>query len=372
MTRKGENIYKRKDGRWEGRYIKGRTQNGKIIYGSIYGRTYASVKEQLIHLKAKHLETNERFVPYEGTLKEWLVFWLTVDVKNRVKPTTYSNYVRLAEKHIFSSIGSTPLTKIRSNDLQNFIYELQDKGLSPGSVRNVITLLRKAFCEAHKKGYVTGNLYKTLELPKLKTAEIDVLTIPQQRKLEKVALQELGCSPIILSLYSGIRIGEISGLKWSDIDFESNVIHVRRTISRITNENSIDSKTKLVAGTPKSASSIRKIPLAKNLKKYLMNKKADSSSVYVIGTGSELMEPRAITYKFKKTIKTANLPDFKFHVLRHTFATRCIEKGADIASVSKILGHQSIKMTLDTYTGSLFETRKKAISTVDKLLVNEM
>ncbi|WP_430603127.1 hypothetical protein IGJ02_000485 [Enterococcus sp. DIV0724b] len=371
MTRKGENIYKRKDGRWEGRYIKGRTQNGKIMYGSIYGRTYTSVKEQLIHLKAKHLETNERFVPYEGTVKEWLVFWLTVDVKNRVKPTTYSNYVRLAEKHIFSSIGQSLLTKIKSSDLQNFIYELQEKGLSPGSIRNVITLLRKAFCEAHKKGYVTGDLYKTLNLPKLQTTEIAVLTIPQQRKLEKAALQEVGCSPIILSLYSGIRIGEISGLKWTDIDFESNVIHIRRTISRITNENSIYSKTKLVAGTPKSASSIRKIPLAKNLKSYLLSKKASSTSTYVIGTG-ELTEPRAITYKFKKTIKTAGLPDFKFHVLRHTFATRCIEKGADIASVSKILGHQSIKMTLDTYTGSLFETRKKAISTVDKLLVNEL
>lgn len=367
MTKKGENIYKRKDSRWEGRYVKGRTLENKIIYGSVYGKTYKEVKQKLTIVKAKHLNPVNILNPYSGTLSDWLTSWFTKKVRNEVKPTTYSSYYRTINKYILPSLGPYTLNKIKSTDIQNFVYFLQNHGLAPGTIYNTISILSKCLTEAKLQGYLSENPCQKVTLPKSIKKESRILTIPQQRKLEEVALQEEWCSPIILSLYSGMRVGEISGLKWSDIDFENNLIKVRRTVSRIIADDSYESKTKVIEGPPKSKYSYREIPLAKNLKDYLKKYYSRANSDYVISTVQGITEPRIITYRFKRILNKAGLPDTNFHVLRHTFATRCIEKGIDIASLSKILGHQSIKMTLDTYTGSLLETRRVAMTKLDKM-----
>jgi integrase len=367
MPKKGENIYKRKDGRWEGRYIKSRTSSGKIIYGSVYGRKYAEVKEKLLYVKAKHLESTRQMNPYYGTLANWIKIWMTTKIKNQVKITTYSNYCRLIEKHILPSLGDLPLTKIKARDIQKFIYILQNKQLNPGSIKNIFNIVNKCLKDAKKEAYLYENPCDFVELPKMTKKEVKPLTMAQQRRLEMVAFQEEKCSPIILALYSGMRIGEISGLKWDDIDFENNLIYVKRTISRIIDENATASKTKIVAGSPKSANSNRQIPLAENLKNYLLEKQKQATCPYVIESENGLTEPRTITNHFKKMVHLAELKDINFHLLRHTFATRCLENGTDIASLSKILGHQSIKMTLDTYTNSLMETRRMAMDKLDNL-----
>ncbi|MHC5372251.1 site-specific integrase [Enterococcus sp. LJL120] len=204
-------------------------------------------------------------------------------------------------------------------------------------------------------------------MPKTVKTQVPTLTSKQQQKLEKTAHSKMEYSPIIIALYSGMRIGEISGLRWSDIDFEDDLIYIRRTVSRIFNLDSTKSKTKLIIGSPKSESSIREIPIAKNLKNYLMDKRSFATSEYVIASQNGLTEPRSITNRFKKCLNEAKLQDINFHSLRHTFATRCLEQGMDVASLSKILGHHSIKMTLDTYAGSLMETRRKGISKIDEL-----
>lgn len=368
MTKKGENIYKRKDGRWEGRYIKQRTEANKIIYGSIYGRTYTETKQKLIIIKARHLETTLPLNPYLGSFSEWITHWLTTSVRHEVKPTTYSNYYRLINKHIIPSLGHHILIKLSTKDLQQFIDELQRNALSSGSINNIFSIIKKCLTEAKGLNYITDNPCLYVRLPKYHKKEIQVLTLIQQQKLEKLSLQSKICSPIVLALYSGMRIGEISGLRWSDIDFETNLISINRTVSRIVNENSPEAKTKLIEDSPKSIYSERQIPLAKNLKSYLQEKQKESQSAYVVAKENKLVEPRTISNHFKKMLIEAGIPDTNFHVLRHTFATRCIEKGIDIASLSKILGHQSTKMTLDTYTGSLLETRRKAMSTLDKML----
>ncbi|MCB5952543.1 site-specific integrase [Enterococcus sp. BWT-B8] len=366
MAKKGENIYKRKDGRWEGRYVKARTSTGKIIYGSVYGKKYTEVKEKLFKVKAQHLENSAVINPYYDLFSDWLQYWVTTQVKNQVKPTTYSNYFRLIKKHILPLLGNYPLTKLQTKDLQNFIFILQ-KDLSAGSIKNIFSIVKKCLNDAKRQSYIVENPCDFVELPKAKRTEVHALSIEQQRKLEFVAFQEKGCSPVILSLYSGMRIGEISGLKWSDIDIENELIYVRRTVSRVLDESSLHSKTKLIEGTPKSSRSIRQIPLANNLKKYLLEKHKRAATEYVIEGATGLVEPRTITNHFKRNLKDAGLKDVKFHVLRNTFATRCIEKGIDVASLSKILGHQSIKMTLDTYTDSLMETRRLAMSTIDTM-----
>lgn len=367
MARKGENIYKRKDGRWEARYIKKRMENGKIFYGSVYGKSYSEVKKKVTILKAKHLENSVAINPYIGTLADWMSYWLTTKARNQVKATTYSNYCRLAKCYIFPSVGNHSLSKLSAKELQFYIYDLQRKKLAPGSIKNIFALIRKSLNEAIKQGYLAENPCTYIELPKDRRKEVAVLTLEQQKRIEWLALQEKNCSPVLIALYSGMRIGEISGLRWSDIDFQNDLIYVRRTVSRIVNENSTTARTLVIEDTPKSLYSLRQIPIAANFKHYLLEKAQTSTSTYVISADDKLTEPRTISYRFKKMVKAANIPNINFHVLRHTFATRCIEQGFDASSLSKILGHQSTKMTLDTYTGSLLETRRKAMSSLDQL-----
>ncbi|WYJ94646.1 hypothetical protein A5889_002159 [Enterococcus sp. 9D6_DIV0238] len=370
MVKKGENIYKRKDGRWEGRYIKERTLKNKIVYGYIYGRQYAEVKERLTVIKAKYLLSDYSMTRYNGTIETFISNWMMSTMKYIVKPTTYSNYVRLIKRHIIPSVGSIELQKITQEDVQTLVYQLAQQQFASGTIRNVFNILKKALNLAVEQKYLRENPCKNIILPKTTTKKVSALSLNDQRKVELLALQEKECSPIILALYSGMRIGEISGLKWEDIDFEKQVIHVKRTITRITNEHTTTTKTEVVEGTPKSNNSERVIPLAKNLSNYLMDKKQKTSSVYVISCNGGLTEPRTINYRFKKIVNTIGLPEIRFHSLRHTFATRCLEQGVDVASLSQILGHHSTKLTLDTYADSLLENRQAAIATIDNLFLN--
>ena len=370
MPRKGENIYKRKDGRWEGRYIKERTPSRKILYGYVYGRRYTDVKEKLTLLKAKQLHVPIGPRGTGDTYEVFLYQWLTEKVRRRVKPTTYSHYVRLIKRHIVPSLGGYPLQDIQEAQIQNYIYSLSDQQLSSGTVRIIFALIRQSMDFAVKQELLLRNPCYEVELPRLNPRVVRALSIDEQRRLETAALTDLGCSPIILALYSGLRIGEISGLKWTDIDFDNRWIRVTRTISRIIDETSLHAKTQVVSGTPKTAESSRIIPLADNLKDYLLDKRSHAVGEYVITSRKGFAEPRVINYRLKKTLQQAGLESagIRFHSLRHTFATRCLEQGVDIASLSKLLGHRSTKMTLDTYADSVLEHRKAAMEAVDKLL----
>lgn len=370
MVKKGENIYKRKDGRWEGRYIKERNAKNKIVYGYIYGRHYSEVKEKLTVVKAKYLLSDFTITSYNGTVENFLGNWMMSTMKYTIKPTTYSNYIRLIKRHIIPNMGDTKLQKVDQEDIQNLVYQMAQQQFASGTIRNVFNILKKALDVAVKQNYLYENPCKNVILPKTTTKKVSALSLTDQRKIELLALKELDCSPIILALYSGMRIGEISGLRWEDIDFDKSIIHVKRTITRITNEHSTLTKTEVVEGTPKSNNSERIIPLASNLAKYLLEKKKYSSSIYVISCNGGLTEPRTINYRFKKIVAKLGFTDIRFHSLRHTFATRCLEQGVDIASLSQILGHHSTKLTLDTYADSLLENRQAAIATIDTLFLN--
>ncbi|MBV7392074.1 tyrosine-type recombinase/integrase [Enterococcus sp. ALS3] len=369
MPRKGENIYKRKDGRWEGRYNFVRTSSGKVKYSSVYGKKYEEVKKKLQQKKVQNppAETTAKTMHSKKIYTEWLDYWINKIERTRVKKTTLSAYIRTIQVHIHPSIGSLLLTEISSGHLVAFLTELQRKNLAAGTIRNIFNIVKKSLTDAYLQGYLQQNPCSNIKLPKISQQQNRALTFKQQKKLEQVALKEASCSPIIIALYSGMRIGEISGLKWEDVDFVDDTIFIRRTVSRIFSLDAEEKKTQLIIGSPKSASSARKIPIAKNLKKYLLAKRAAGTSEYVIATQNGLTEPRSITNRFKRNLAETDLPDINFHALRHTFATRCLEQGVDVASLSKILGHQSTKMTLDTYAGSLMETRRQGISKIDQL-----
>lgn len=363
MAKKGENIYKRKDGRYEGRYIKNRLENGKIVFGYVYDRKYSVVKKKLNLLKSQYNHLDRIQQTFQGKLADWLHYWLEYTVKRKVKVSTHTVYLGRVKKHIIPFLGNKKMTKLDTRDINEFIQYLQIQRLSAATIRGIITVLKYALSQACKENYLMVNPCENVSLPKVTTTNIHALSVEQQQILERHALQDAECSPVILSLYTGMRIGEISGLKWSDIDFEHNVIHVQRTLLRIGCEGE-KARTTLILSSPKTDSSKRSIPLAENLKEYLLEHKKNALSEFVISCKNSFAEPRVINYRFKKIAEKSGL-SIHFHVLRHTFATRCVEQGVDIASLSKLLGHSSIKMTLDTYTDSLWENRQTAIAVID-------
>lgn len=367
MSKRGENIYKRKDGRWEGRYIKSRHCNGKIKYGYVYSKNYKETKEKLIGLKAQYQNQQIRPSNINETLISFLRRWLQNYGKLQLKETTYSKYSRMIANHFEPFFSTSYLYQLTESDCIKFLNILAEKKLGAGSIRNIFNLLRKALDTAVREKSIEKNPCKEIVLPRLLKREVRALSCEEQRKLEKSALQEQGCSPVIIGLYTGMRIGELSGLRWQDIDFQEEVIRVCRTVTRISIDDAAQ-KTKLVIHKPKTDGSYRKIPLAKNLKAYLKAKEKQKDSQFVFSHKGDLVEPRLISYRFKKTQKIAGLSGIHFHMLRHTFATRAIEAGVDVASLSRILGHSSTKMTLDTYTDSIYDNRVVAMKKIDTLL----
>lgn len=370
MSRKGENIYKRKDGRWEGRYIKARNEHGKIIYGYIYGKRYAHVKERLAELKVRYAFTHNNTNLYKGTVQDWLTHWLDSLMKKKIKRSTYSSYRLRIDKYINPFLGRKQLAQLKSQEIEAFINYLMSLNVAPTTVHSIFTVLKSALNKAYIEKYIHINPCTNVSISGASTKEISALSLTEQDKLEQVALKEESCSAAILALYTGLRIGEISGLKWSDIDFEKDIIYVRRTLYRIPVAGT-DKKTEVIMAEPKTKSSKRAIPLAENLKNYLLTNQNHATSEYVISCKNAYAEPRVISYRFRKIIKEAEIRPIHFHVLRHTFATRCVEQGIDIATLSKLLGHASIKLTLDTYTDSLWENRKAAVSVIDNKLRTE-
>ncbi|MEG0256183.1 tyrosine-type recombinase/integrase [Vagococcus sp.] len=366
MARRGENIYKRKDGRWEGRYIKGRKQNGKIIYGYVYHQKYSSVKQQLIQFKALHQDQN-RLLPHinADTVGSWLGNWLDSEVRKRVKTSTFASYQYKINHYILPYIGEESIQKVSEDSLQRWIDLLIEQKLSSATIKLIVQIFRMAIKSAQKKQIILTDPTKNLFIPKVKKRKIHALSIKEQKKIEEAASKTITGASILISLYTGLRIGEISALQWSDIDFSRQLIYVQRTLQRIPLRKN-GSETQLVIQEAKTVESERIVPFSGRLKKYLLDLKGKSRSPFVVATKIKALEPRSITYHFRKIIEKIGLSHLHFHQLRHTFATRALELGGDIASISALLGHHSSKFTLDVYTDSLLHQREKISKKIEK------
>lgn len=357
--RKGENIYKRKDGRWEGRYVKGRKADGKIKYGYIYGKTYQEVRNKLYPLKMKFQIIIEEKGDSGLSVCEWVKCWL-FDLQKELKPSTYASYSYKMTRYILPSIGDIPLNQLESSDVEKLFLSLKER-LSLSSLHVIYQIGKKCFKDALKSQLISTNPFEDMHISKNQKVRIHSLSKYEQKKLEKVAEEDPQKGfPVLLSLYTGMRIGEIAALKWEDIDLKEEIITVKHTYQRIplASENKM---TTLVYGTPKTESSIRKIPINKKIKHYLIILKKEATSPFIFSTKGAPLEPRVLTYYFHVIRKKAGLSHVHFHQLRHTFATRCLENNADISSLSSLLGHHSTQMTLDVYTDTLLEQRRKII-----------
>lgn len=374
MPRRGENIHKRKDGRWEGRYKSGTNANGGTLYRSVYGKTYNETKEKLFQAKQNHVSTSSQ---PKGALKlnQLLTMWMDAN-KIRLKRSTLYKYQYMIDKHINKQIGDIPLSSLSSTVINQFINEKLTKGrldesagLAPSYVRTIIHIINAAIEYA-----VSENMCEPLRSriikPSINKDELAILTLEEQHKLEAYLFQDMDNTKlgILLSLYMGLRIGEVCALSWEDVDFRDNVIYVRHTVARIS---VIDSYTgissKLIIDSPKTKNSMREIPIPSLLSNHLKKIWSQSNSNFVISGNSTFMNPRTYEYRYHKILKECGINEINYHTLRHTFATRCVEAGVDIKSLSEILGHASVSITLGTYIHSSMDMKRHQIEKLSTL-----
>lgn len=345
MARKGENIYKRKDGRYEGRYIKEYNSNGKTEWGYVYGKTYSEVKEKL-NVKKFESKSNKAVVSVNMSLYDWIDKWIAT--QRQIKPTTKMMYYSHLKNHIKDNIGSLPLKKLNDDIIQGFIDSETEK-YSAKTVHSVFSMLRLSLSAANEKGYI-GKIYLGIRLPKVKKSVLRVLSPKEQKALENIILRQENRYDIgiLICLYTGIRIGELCALTWENVDLNNGTVSIVSTAVRVKNDNKKDSKkTRIVFSEPKSLSSIRIIPIPDFLIKLLKTYKRENG--YMLRDDGRYADTRSISRRFKKLLKAASLPDLNFHILRHTFATRALELGFDVKTLSEILGHSSITITLNLY-----------------------
>lgn len=363
MSKKGENIYLRKDGRWEGRYIEGRRPDGRPKFVSIYGKQYAEVKRKLILIKSElYQQGPELIICGNGSFRDWVEYWLEMMIRPHIKLSTYAGYRRNIERHLYPYLEKSTLKKIRPEDIQYMIDQLQG-ALAASTLRGICRLLQSILQAAWRKGLISSNPYRDIRTPKVPKMVPRVLTMQEQKKLEKHLLQEENVE-YLLSLYTGLRVGEICGLCWKDIDLENQLLYVRKTVQRVSFFDGAR-KTALISGSPKSQTSAREIPLPAFLVQILRRKKAKArcseSSPLFPGRSKEYRDPRVMQKKISSVCQSLGIHGIHMHTLRHTFATRCLEKGIGYEVLCELLGHSSPQITLRYYAHCTPQTKRESV-----------
>ena len=368
-------IRKRKDGRWEGRYTAGHNlETGKPIYRNVLGRTQSEVKEKL---KTAIQETQSLDFSKTGqyTVGQWMDVWYENYAKIKVRPSSHQTYKGYIENHIKPNIGDIPLEKLTTLDLQRLYKTLlangrvdrleskgQPKGLSPKTVRNIHQILSSALKLAQEQRIILTNPAEGCALPKVEHREMKTLPVEQLQSFLREAKDSGVFELYYLELATGLRRGELLGLKWEDIDLEHGDLRVRRQIARING--------KVVEAPLKTKNAYRTLPLAEDTISILneQKKKVGSSPwVFPSATGGPI-SPDSVLHMLHRVLKRAGLPQVRFHDLRHTFATLALQNGVDIKTVSGMLGHFSAGFTLDTYAHVTTSAQKAAANTMGKLL----
>lgn len=366
MPRRGENIYKRKDGRWEGRIKK---PDG--TYRSVYGKTYGIVKNK----KEEQSKSPPPPKPEPGRNRkadEAYTSWLAGDIRGRVKPSTYQNYYFCMKKYVLPFFREPGNERITEESVRLFVKSVENNAaVSVSCKRKVLSIFMMATREILKGSNEYSVLAGTVRLPKVKGSSVQVFTVKEQRQIETCALKssDLRALGIVLCFYTGIRLGELCALKWGDIDTDAGTMSIARTVSRTKNFQEKGRKTTLLVGAPKSQKSARKIPLPAFFLKIfkVLRTFSKNEGDYILTNLETPMDPRTYQRLYKKVLEDAGVKYRKFHTTRHTFATRALELNVDIKTLSEILGHSNVSITLNIYAHSLMEQKKIAIDRLNQM-----
>ena len=368
-------IRKRKDGRWEGRYTAGHDPNtGKAIYKNVLGKTQTEVKEKL----KKAIEESKGLdivKAGEYTVGQWLDFWLENYAKLKVRPSSYQTYKGFLNNHIKPNIGNIPLPKLTTMELQQFYKKLLEsgrvdrieaknkpKGLSVKTVRNLHQMVSSALNLAVAQKLIPVNPASACALPKVERKEMKTIPVEQLNAFLAEAKASGVFELYYIDLVTGLRRGELLGLKWDDIDLKNGVLHVRRQVMR--------QEGKMVEAPLKTKNSYRSVSLGADAIEVLeQQKKKAGSSEYVFPspTGGP-MSPDSVLHMLQRVLKRAGLERVRFHDLRHTFATLALQNGVDVKTVSGMLGHYSAGFTLDIYAHVTTAAQREAANTMGNVL----
>lgn len=372
MARKGENIRKRKDGRWEARYQKGRKADGSILYGYVYAPKYTEVKKkrnEIISTLSTEPELPPDDVQEEKILFDELFEQWKSGIREHVRESSFCLYETMLEHHLRPCFGKMDVSELTSGDIQEFISNKIKENLSPTYIRSIMILFQTILKTVRGK-YQWNFQMPDLQLPKSAKKLPEIFTAQEWKCLEGY----LRCQDdefsfgILICMYTGMRIGELSGLRWEDYDPRNVQFKVRRTVYRIknteyaTNQNS--SKTILCIGSPKTSTSVRDIPLPLSLQEDLQARRREPETFVLTGT-KRCMEPRNIQKKYRKLLEQLEMRYLNFHSLRHNFATLSIQSGSDYRTVAELLGHSSVNTTLNIYVHSDIDQKRKCL---EKLL----
>lgn len=338
---KGENIYKMKDGRWEGHYKKGYNENKKIKYAMT--------------------ECEKSFSTY---CREWLKI-----NENRLKNSTIAKYETMLRKHILPCIGSYKVHHINSDIISEFTSELlKKKNLSAKTTHDILTFVHEiiVYIQSDARNNMPSIM---ISYPQIEQKELRILSNEEHQCFMEFLQKDIDIYKfsVVLALCTGLRIGEICGLQWKDISTDYNLLSVRNTVLRVKRRDPLSSqKTWLQLGSPKTKSSIRTIPFTDGIAQLFKKFQINDPDAFVVSCSTHMVDPRKLQRRLKKYTTDLGLEGIHFHTLRHTFATRCIELGCDVKTLSEILGHSNISTTMNRYVHPSIDLKRKNIKKLEQ------
>ncbi len=369
-------VRKRDDGRWEGRIVVGHKKNGMPIFRYVYANTQkeltAKLRQNIDTYQGVDLTEQSRM-----TLAQWLNQWME-QMTLTLRPSTLDSYRNDMEHHVKPYLGSKRLTQITAADLRRLYDTLkrsgrvkprpgQSHGLSSTTVHGIHTTLHHALRSAQEQGLIPANPADEVEPPKIVRKPMGILNDEQLECFkEEIRKDDIWHDFFYTELTTGLRLGEICGLMWSDFEERSGTLHVNRTLHK-------EKGGRLVVGDTKTYAGTRKITLPPSTAELLKERKRRSFSPWIfhdplrpeapVNSGSAYRQLKAI-------LKQADLPDIRFHDLRHTFATHALASGVDAKTLAGILGHTKASFTLDTYTHTTGDMQKRASEIVGSFLTD--
>jgi integrase len=386
VKRRGNNegsITRRKDGRYVARITIGRDPaTGKLKRAHFYGKTRQEAAEQLARALSD-LGRGTFVAPHKLSVGEWLNTWLQEYKKPSIRPVTYDSYTTMIRYHLKPALGHIPLRDPRPDQVQRFYNQKQDDGLSPRTIRYIHTILHGALKQAMKNQFVVRNVSEATTLPSGKARKMRPLALDEVTQFLSTIKTDKLFPAIFLELGTGVRRGELLGLRWRDLDLDAGVLHVRQTLVRVRNHGAVegDRKTRLIFQEPKTEHSRRTIPIPTDIVEELKRHKArqaqeklllgeaytDHGLAFCQPTGQPI-DPRNFTRFFERLLRQAGLPRIRFHDGRHTFATLMLELGEAPKTVQTMLGHTKITTTLDIYSHVSLDLEKKAAARLNAVL----
>ncbi len=358
MPRRGTNIYRRKDARWEGRIKKENDGGAGGKYWYFYGKSYGEVKKKMEDARKKYREYG---LSQKYTIGEVMDIWLK-ECSPYWKQTTYAAYSGIVDKYILPRIGCMQVRSMDEEMMEKFLSGIREqKKLSNRYLRNICSVIIRAMRYVRKKRHYEMEIPENAVCP-VKQEQVIPPSEKELTVLESYLLQHAQddtCIGILIAYHTGLRIGEVCALTWEDIDLDEEVIYIRKNLQRVKTTDHVKNNTEILLQTPKTSASFRIIPIPPVLLPLLKEPREEKWGYIIKGKKKAWAEPRTLQYRFAKILEECGMEGFNFHMLRHAFATRCIARGFDVKSLSEILGHSNTQTTLNLYVHSNMKRKKE-------------